>query len=61
MAVYGLVENGICTNVVVADSDWAGLATGKWILSESDNVAWIGAAVIDDKFEKLPINEDAPE
>lgn len=57
MAVYGKIENGICVNVVVADPDWAGLAEGKWILSEPTNVAWIGATVIDDKFEAIPIPE----
>jgi hypothetical protein len=66
MSVYGLVENNVCANVVVADSDWAGLAEGNWILSEPTNVAWIGATVVDGKFEVIPkpINpfaEDAPE
>ena len=52
-SIYGLVENGVCVNVAVADADWAGLLEGEWILSTPTNVAWIGATVTDGIFEVI--------
>jgi hypothetical protein len=31
MAEYALVENGVCTNVVIADAQWVSEQTGTWI------------------------------
>jgi hypothetical protein len=58
--VWGVVEDGYCVNIIVADVDWTHNAEGRYILSTHDNIAWIGAKVTKGKFEKqeLPPSPD---
>jgi len=60
MNIYGKVENGVCTVVTEADASWRGLEEATWIMSEPDNVAWVGATVVDGVFEKLPSPPEQP-
>ena len=58
--IYGVVENGVCVNTIVADAEWVASADGVFILSDATNIAWIGAKVYRGKFEKqeLPPSPD---
>jgi hypothetical protein len=59
--IYGEVLDGICINIVVADEMWIAQQPGEWILSTEDNIAWIGAKVVDGQFEEMPHSHDHPD
>ena len=50
MNTYGEIVNNICVNLVVADEQWVSQQTDIFILSTPDNLAYIGATVIEGIF-----------
>ena len=47
---YGEVIDNICVNIVVADEEWVSEQTDIFILSTPENLAYIGATVVDGIF-----------
>lgn len=57
---FAKVVDHVVEGVYVADAEWVSQQDGVWIQSTPDNLAWIGATVTRNKFQKLPSsNEDA--
>ena len=50
MNTYGEVIDNICVNIVVADEEWVSEQTDIFIWSTPDNLAYIGATVVDGIF-----------